>query len=218
MQMTPLFRPVIGIALLLTPALTFAPIETGELKGRITDQSGCPVSGVLITVASEQDASIASAKTKSDGTYRFDHLPAGPVTVSAKLTGFASVEARIFLYDGDNLWDSNFYVSSIEGMKRHRVVGTVSTPSGTSVSDATVTLVNAINGERIQQVRTDKAGKYSFAVRAGDYVIAASSVGRGATATFVTFGEEGDTAKTVDLMLKGDSPCNHHRPDGPSRK
>src|SRR5690348_4696314 len=176
MQMTHSFVPKIAFVLILLTSSAGAVDETGGLKGRITDQGGCPVAGVLVRVATEKGVQIASAKTSPDGTYRFPHLSTGYLRVSAELTGFARIDAQIFVYRGENIWDSNLYVNSIEGMKRHQIAGTVHSPSSAPLTDVTVTLVNAVSGERMEQVRTDKAGQYLFTVRAGDYVVTASAI------------------------------------------
>lgn len=210
--MTQSFGPTIAMLLVLLTSSVGAVEETGVLKGRITDQGGCPVAGVLVTVATEKGVQIASAKTSLDGTYSFPHTSTGLVRVSAALTGFVTIETHVFVYRGENIWDSNLYVNSIEGMKRHQVAGTVRSLSSGPVTDATVTLINAVSGERLEQIRTDKAGKYLFSVRAGDYVVTASGVGRGAAASFVTFAEEGGGTAKVDLTLKEQSSCDHRKP------
>jgi hypothetical protein len=87
--------PVLGGVLLLFVLLIgLAPVAaqevTGNIQGTVKDQSGGVIPGVEITAASAQ----RSVNTVSDsaGTYRFSNLAPDTYSVTAKMTGFATVK------------------------------------------------------------------------------------------------------------------------------
>jgi hypothetical protein len=80
------------VAANLTSAAYGQTIVSGDVTGRVTDVSGAVVVGATVTLTSEADATVRTAKTTAEGTYRFSLLPPGTYSlkvVSAGLTGAA---------------------------------------------------------------------------------------------------------------------------------
>jgi hypothetical protein len=66
-----------------------AQVQTGEILGRVTDESGAPAPGVTVTLEGPALLRPLSATTTGTGSYRFPNLPIGVYTVRFELTGFA---------------------------------------------------------------------------------------------------------------------------------
>ena len=73
--------------LLLVPVGVFAQ-TTGTVEGSVTDQSGAPLPGVTVSLASPALQGSRTAVTGSDGRYRFPALSPGRYEVTATLSGF----------------------------------------------------------------------------------------------------------------------------------
>jgi hypothetical protein len=90
--MTPsLCRRTLALALTATTALLFVPapvLAAGEaqLAGRVFDADGAtPRSGVVVTLVDPaSDASVSSAPTSHEGTFRIEQAPAGTYRVLAE--------------------------------------------------------------------------------------------------------------------------------------
>jgi hypothetical protein len=77
-------------------ALLTSEVAEGMLIGRVTDAAGAPLPGATILL--EGAAGRRTAVADRSGTFAMPDVPAGPVTVTAQLQGFASVR-RAFVYD-----------------------------------------------------------------------------------------------------------------------
>ena len=83
-----------AILLLSCPALLAQATgtTTGDLRGRVTDESGSALSGASVT-ATSQDTGLSRADTAgSDGYFVIRLLPPGLYRVSAALSGFQALE------------------------------------------------------------------------------------------------------------------------------
>jgi len=67
----------------------FAQQITTEIEGRVTDESGNPIAGAVVTVTNTGTNAIRTTTTGSDGTFRVTALqPGGPYEVTANAGGF----------------------------------------------------------------------------------------------------------------------------------
>jgi hypothetical protein len=76
------------------PAVLLAQTSGASLSGRVADESGGALPGVTVTATNTATGFTRATVTATDGTYRFPSLPAGTYTVTADLSGFASVTTR----------------------------------------------------------------------------------------------------------------------------
>jgi hypothetical protein len=79
---------------LLVPAVLLAQATGASLTGRVTDESGGALPGVTVTVTNPATGFTRSTVTASDGSFHFPSVPAGTYSVTADLSGFASVTTR----------------------------------------------------------------------------------------------------------------------------
>jgi Carboxypeptidase regulatory-like domain/TonB-dependent Receptor Plug Domain len=79
------------VALVATSVLANAQSQTGEVFGRVTDQSGAVLPGVTVTLTAPNLLQPLVAVTSETGTYQFPRLEIGTYTVRFELTGFKTV-------------------------------------------------------------------------------------------------------------------------------
>src|ERR1051326_7484488 len=79
-------------AILASSGLAFAQgQQTGEIFGKVTDQSGAALPGVTVTLTSPILLQPLTAVTSDTGTYQFPRLNIGTYTVKFELTGFKTI-------------------------------------------------------------------------------------------------------------------------------
>jgi hypothetical protein len=89
--------------LALIPAGLFAQATgttTGDIRGRVTDESGAVVSDVVVEATSRDTGLFRSDNTRADGTFVIRLLPPGPYRLSVSRKGFRTAtvdEVRVIL-------------------------------------------------------------------------------------------------------------------------
>src|SRR6516165_1963853 len=79
------------VVFLTTCALANAQSQTGEIFGKVTDQSGAVLPGVTVTLTAPNLLQPLTAVTSETGTYQFPRLEIGIYTVQFDLVGFKSI-------------------------------------------------------------------------------------------------------------------------------
>lgn len=170
-------------ALLGTTALTPVYAQdrtTGELAGNVTDQTGAPAAGVVVTLTDATRGFTARAVSGTDGGYRFGRLKIATYTVSVISQGEA-IEEVIRVQAGSRQ-GVNFVVSSTEGLE-------------------TVT----VTARRATSTRKDFLGQEAGITVDTDDLLARVPVGRTATAVALLAPgtAAGDTAFTNSRLAGG---------------
>src|SRR5262245_37471787 len=83
-----------AVVLALVPAFAgtaFAQTQTGNITGKVTDNTGARAPGVTVTLTSPVLISPKTASTDAEGVYRFAALPPGSYALSFELQGFRKV-------------------------------------------------------------------------------------------------------------------------------
>ena len=80
-----------ALALTLASAPLFAQIQTGDISGRVTDNTGAVVPGVSVTISGPALPKPLSAVTSETGSYQFPRLPIGTYEIKYEMPGFRSV-------------------------------------------------------------------------------------------------------------------------------
>ena len=92
MKLVTRFAIALAVAVfLLAPALVVAQ-TTGTVEGTVADESGAPLPGVTVTIASPNLQGGRSAVTGADGRYRFPSVPPGQYKVTGELSNFGKVQ------------------------------------------------------------------------------------------------------------------------------
>ena len=77
--------------LLLAAPTAFAQRTTGQIIGTVSDQSGAPLPGVMVTLKGPSIVGEQTSTTTERGLYRFPALPPGAYSLSFALSGFATL-------------------------------------------------------------------------------------------------------------------------------
>jgi hypothetical protein len=72
----------------LLPEVAKPQVDTGTIRGTITDSSGRPVPDAQVSITNQGTGFVSNAKSSSDGTYLFTPLHAGTYSVTVAMTGF----------------------------------------------------------------------------------------------------------------------------------
>ncbi|HEB36472.1 hypothetical protein LCGC14_0605410 [marine sediment metagenome] len=85
-----LFAIILSIFLVST--LSAQQLQTGSIKGTVTDDEGTALPGVTVTVRSSSLIGFVSSITNQRGSYRCPTLPPGTYTLLAELEGFSTIK------------------------------------------------------------------------------------------------------------------------------
>jgi hypothetical protein len=86
------FTALLTVAALLCVATSgWAQQETGDIYGRVTDNTGAVLPGVTVTVSSPVLINALTAVTAETGTYQFPRVPIGTYSVKFELPGFKTL-------------------------------------------------------------------------------------------------------------------------------
>ncbi len=104
-------RKALGVALICAiTALVCLPtsvqaqtLDSGQIRGVITDQTGGPMPGVTVTLRNEATAFSRVVVTSDSGAYVFAQIPAGAYTMSVELQGFTGEVTELTLNVGASL-------------------------------------------------------------------------------------------------------------------
>jgi len=89
----------LGLAILLMASVgAFAQTATGNVYGKVVDQSGAVLPGASVTISGE--AGSRTSVTGADGTFRFLNLDPSDYTVTVNMQGFGSANRRIRVQTG----------------------------------------------------------------------------------------------------------------------
>jgi hypothetical protein len=79
------------LALVLGAGSALAQVQTGEITGKVTDDSGAILPGVTVTLTSPVLIQPQTAVSSETGSFRFPQIPIGTYTVKFELAGFKTV-------------------------------------------------------------------------------------------------------------------------------
>ena len=82
--------PLLALSLLILVSAAWAR-ETGEIRGRVTDEKGEFLPGVAISLQSPSLQGVRTAVTSLKGEFHFPLLPVGTYRLTAELAGFPSL-------------------------------------------------------------------------------------------------------------------------------
>ena len=143
---------VAGKKAALAAYLESAPPQKFAINGRITDDSGAGLPGVVVTLSGSQSV---TTTTDSAGQYHFSNLPTSgvyTVTPTKKHYTLNPGSDTIVTPSGDQVFDS------VATLNSHAISGRVTDTPGDAIADVTVTL----SGTENATTTTGADGSYSF--------------------------------------------------------
>jgi uncharacterized surface anchored protein len=78
-----------------TPKPPKAPATTGSIAGNLTGDHGVPLSGVKVTLTSEDTKTVTTATTDADGAYTFENLKPGEYDIQFDSKGYVTKAERV---------------------------------------------------------------------------------------------------------------------------
>jgi carboxypeptidase family protein len=91
------------LLILLLATIASAQVTTGDIVGRVTDESGAVLPGATITVDNVGTHEIRTTVTSATGDYVVNLLPIGSYQVRVELESFRSQESRVDLRSGERI-------------------------------------------------------------------------------------------------------------------
>src|SRR5215472_2441122 len=76
------------LAACILPAVLQAQVDTGTMRGTVSDSSGAVIAGAKVEIVNEGTELRQIADTREDGSYIFTPLKIGSYTVSVQQKGF----------------------------------------------------------------------------------------------------------------------------------
>lgn len=90
-----IFAALVVLAVLGSAGIAHAQVRaTGVIQGKVLDEDGIALPGVMVTAVSEALIAPQTAYTGPDGSFRIPLLPRGDYTLTFVLEGFATVEQQ----------------------------------------------------------------------------------------------------------------------------
>jgi hypothetical protein len=90
-EMCIFFKQAFSFAVCLFLVCSLFAIQTGEIKGKVTDDTGAALPGVTITAQSPSLQGIRTAFTDANGNFRLPLLPIGEYSLTFELAGFERI-------------------------------------------------------------------------------------------------------------------------------
>lgn len=134
----------------LATYLAAQPTAKFQLSGRITDESGAPISQVNVFLSGDQST---STLTGADGSFVFSRLAtSGHYTISASKSHYNFPTLSFTETGGDQVGD-------LSGeLQRHTIQGKITNSTGGPIAGATLTISGSVNST----TTSDTNGDYSF--------------------------------------------------------
>ncbi|MFC4098834.1 carboxypeptidase regulatory-like domain-containing protein [Paenibacillus xanthanilyticus] len=169
-------------------------VQTGGIAGRVLDQStGLPLPGAVITLQTQEGATVSVTSADAGGSYGFANIASGPYVLLTTRADYAISSQPVFVSPA-SVTTADILLQPLPAALQ----GTVST-GGVPIAGATVTVQDAFNVV-VTQATTDPAGNYAISgLLPGNYtvVIAANAFQSAMTGVNLTPAE----TETVNISL-----------------
>jgi outer membrane receptor protein involved in Fe transport len=138
-----------------------AQTETGEISGRITDDQGGVLPGVMVTAIAVNTTVTRSTTTDSAGTYSFASVQPGEYEIRAELTGCNTIVARTRVGVGATVTvDAKMPISGVQEV----VQVTAQEPS---INTRTQEVATTVSETQLRELPTITRNPYALAELAG---------------------------------------------------
>lgn len=159
-----------------------AAAQTGSVRGKVKEQKGKSLSGVLVRAADAADKDAAyDAQTNQDGEFTLTGLPGGDYVLTFEKQGFKTFTTRrLTVASGETLKLRSTIELVREGETYSLIRGAVLFGAGYTLTNARV-LIERIDGGRKfrQETVSREGGEFAFRLRSekATYRITASAAG-----------------------------------------
>ena len=196
------------IAVFVVAGSVQAQTQTGEIFGRVTDQSGAVMPGTTVTLTSPALLQPQSTFASASGSYRFPNLAIGVYTVTFELTGFKRVirpEVRI---------QAGFNAEVNGRLELSSVEETVTVTGQSPIIDVRSNTLGTNFGKELLEAIPSARDPWVILEQTPGMVMSVQNVGGNASGQQASFGAHGSSANqqwnldgaTVTDMAAGSSP------------
>ena len=164
------------LTLLLVPT-ALAAQETGRIVGRIVETGqGAPIAGAQVVVAGTDIHTVSAI----DGRYTLQNVPVGPVSITARMLGFAPKTVTGLVVTSKNVVEQNISLAaSVVQLEEVAVTAEAEKGSLNAALDQqknSISVINTISAEQIEKSPDSDAGAAvqrvsGVSVEDGKYVI-----------------------------------------------
>ncbi|MBI5831696.1 MAG: carboxypeptidase regulatory-like domain-containing protein [Armatimonadetes bacterium] len=158
-------------------------LRTGGLRGKVVDtDSLTPMAGITVIArrgTGTNGTIMGRTTTLSDGTYLLEGLTVGDYALFVQSAEYTADHRPVQRVYGGQVSQNSDLTMRLLRFETSALYGTVTGPTGTPVSGATVIASLATAGANPMQVSTttDTVGQYSLSVPSGTYTLTASAAG-----------------------------------------
>ena len=186
-----------------------AQVETGQITGTVTDQTGAVVAGATVTVKNSETNAARATVSSATGLYQVTGLAPGHYDVTVESSSFKSYEAKVEVTVGGTVsLDAHLSVSS--SVTEVQVVA----EGGAQVNTETQELSQVVDTQQLQQLPSLTRNPYDFVaisgnVSNGDASNSGSSTGmtntnnQNSTLRGVGFNINGQRSSGTEILLDG---------------
>ncbi|MGH9751875.1 MAG: carboxypeptidase-like regulatory domain-containing protein [Blastocatellia bacterium] len=196
--------PLLAV-LLLAPARAQSTTQTGALKGRVKEQNGKALEGVIIRATSAENKE-DKRETKSDakGDFEFVALPAGRYSLSFEKQGYKTFTTRKLEIAAAETTRLSRDVELAREDKPYAVIrGAVFHGPGYTLPNATV-MIERIDGMKKfkQETISQEGGEFAFRLKAEKAKYRVTATAHGFQPASIEVEIDGDEARNVALTLQ----------------
>jgi hypothetical protein len=204
-------RSVFGVALFslfLSASAAWAQTQTGEIFGKVTDQSGAVLPGAMVVLTSPALIQPQTTVAATSGSYRFPNLSIGVYTVTFELTGFKRVmRTDVRIQAGFN--------AEVNGkLELSSVQETVTVTGESPIIDVRSNTLGTNFGKELLEAIPSARDPWVILEQTPGMVMSVQNVGGNASGQQASFGAHGSTSNqqwnldgaTVTDMAAGSSP------------
>jgi carboxypeptidase family protein len=185
--------------------LTQASAQTGTVKGRVKEQNGKALEGVLVRATSDKEKDgIQETRSDSKGDFEFTGLQPGDYSFTFEKQGFKTFSTRkLELAAGETLKLSRVIELKREGDPFAVIRGAILQGPGFTLPNATVTIERIDGGKKFKQETISReGGEFAFRVKTDNAKYRISASARGFQNGSVEVDIVGDEVRYVVVTLQ----------------
>jgi hypothetical protein len=176
------FHVVCFVALLVLaqPVASLAQQGTAQITGKITDPQGAVLPGVSVVITNEETGAVRELTTSAEGTYSASQLMPGRYAVTARLTGFRTMDRTALVLQVGNTLTINLTLP-VGGLEERvtvtgqsPLVDTTSASVGGNVGTAELSELPAMNRNYFSAVALLPGVQFSPSNQMGNDTIVAN--------------------------------------------
>jgi len=202
------YAPAATMVLLFSFAAS-ANAQTGMAKGKVKEQGGKAMEGVLVRATNVRNKD-AQHEVKSDdkGDFEFIALPAGDYTFSFEKQGYKTFLTRkVAVVGGETLKFNQVVELKREGEPYSLIRGAVLYGSGYSLPNASVTIERIDGGKKLKQEKiSGDGGLFAFRLKAEKAKYRITATARGFLSSSTEMEIESDEVRNIVLTLQQAKP------------